>query len=795
MNISTFGQSLAARIRGSARVHGFRAQFTPERLRDAVNVAPWTAGASMVVAAVFVAGAHGSPAFPWMAAWALVLCGMLAFDLRRWRRTRRAPREAAASATVFLAVARLSVSGMLWGTAPLIASMTGAGGLELMIVMGILAVLCAAAFLHAALPAVYAAFALPVLAGLVAAAGQLGHSPASTSVVLALTIFLIFKLANAQHAARISRDQAVQRHVREQKDIISLLLKEFEEDTSDWLWEFDTRGRIRRVSDRFASVAVRRPEALAGLDFCAFLREGSDHNEPFVAEIGLKIAERATFHDVVVKMEIGGEERWWRLSGKPAQDCDGRYKGYIGTASDITAERLVERRISFLAHHDALTGLFNRSKFTEYLNYAVGQLGRYGKPFSVLYLDLDQFKSVNDTRGHLIGDKLLAQVSARLQETVRETDIVARLGGDEFALIVGSDCDADHCAALAERLVERLCKPYLIDNDTLSIGVSIGIAMAPNDGTRPDQILRNADLALYRAKAEGRGTYRFFETQMDADLRERRMLELELRQAIADGEFVLHYQPLVSAQGHGVIGFEALIRWNHPIRGILPPSEFIPIAEQSGLIQQLGDWTIREACRAASTWPEGKSVAVNLSVKHFQMSDIAAVVGEALAESGLPADRLELEITESLLLQNPEQVIAKLTDIKALGVTIAMDDFGTGYSSLSYLLKFPFDKIKIDKSFVTASSSGTAAREILRTIVSLGRSLNICVTAEGVETLDQVEFLSEIECNQLQGYYFSRPFAETGLPAYLMKALQAKTAYDDSPGLAREPRIKLIHSR
>lgn len=413
----------------------------------------------------------------------------------------------------------------------------------------------------------------------------------------------------------------------------------------------------------------------------------------------------------------------------------------------------------------------------------------------MLYLDLDHFKSVNDTRGHLIGDKLLAQVSARMQATVRETDIVARLGGDEFALIVGSDCDADHCATLAEQLVEKLCQPYVIDTETISIGVSIGIAMAPNDGTRPDQILRNADLALYRAKAEGRGTYRFFETQMDADLRERRMLELELHQAIAANEFVLHYQPLVSAQSHGVIGFEALIRWNHPIRGILPPSEFIPIAEQTGLIQQLGDWTIREACRAASTWPEGKSVAVNLSVKHFQMSNIANVVREALAESGLPAARLELEITESLLLQHPEQVIAKLTEIKALGVTIAMDDFGTGYSSLSYLLKFPFDKIKIDKSFVTASSSGTAAREILRTIVSLGRSLNICVTAEGVETLDQVEFLSEIECNQLQGYYFSRPFAETGLPAYLMKALQAKTAYEDSPGLAHQSRIKLIHSR
>ena len=419
----------------------------------------------------------------------------------------------------------------------------------------------------------------------------------------------------------------------------------------------------------------------------------------------------------------------------------------------------------------SLTGLLNRAKFTEHLKHAVSRLERYGSPFTILYLDLDQFKAVNDSRGHLIGDKLLTEVSNRIRATVGETDLAARLGGDEFAIILMNSCDAKSAAKLASRLVESICKPYVLDDETVSIGVSVGVAMAPVNGTRPDQILRNADLALYRAKAEGRATYRFFETHMDASIRERRMLEMELREAIKTGEFVLHYQPLVSAENHQPDGFEALVRWNHPIRGIVPPAEFIPIAEQSGLIQQIGDWTIHEACQAASRWPEHMGVAVNMSAKHFQMSDIASVVKQALADLGLAPERLELEITESLLIVNPDEVIAKLKEIKTLGISIAMDDFGTGYSSLSYLLKFPFDKIKIDKSFVTASSEDVAARDILRTIVSLAKSLKIRITAEGVETQGQVDFLRELACNQLQGYYFAKALNEIDLAVYLMATL------------------------
>ncbi|WDR04152.1 GGDEF domain-containing phosphodiesterase [Devosia algicola] len=315
-----------------------------------------------------------------------------------------------------------------------------------------------------------------------------------------------------------------------------------------------------------------------------------------------------------------------------------------------------------------------------------------------------------------------------------------------------------------------------IEDEAVNIGISVGIAMAPINGTRPDQILRNADLALYRAKADGRSVYRFFESQMDSDARERRMLEVELRDALKNNELELYYQPLVSAADRRPMGFEALIRWNHPIRGLVPPAEFIPLAERSSLIVEIGDWTIEQACRAAASWPTGLTVAVNMSAKHFRISDIAQVVKKSLTKSGLESNRLEIEITEGLLMENPDEVTVKLAEIRDLGVILAMDDFGTGYSSLSYLLKFPFDKIKIDKSFIDASTQEPAARDILKAIASLAKTLNLRITAEGVETADQADFLSGIACHQLQGFYFSPPLDSIDMPRYLLANVPTREA-------------------
>ena len=440
-----------------------------------------------------------------------------------------------------------------------------------------------------------------------------------------------------------------------------------------------------------------------------------------------------------------------------------------------------------LAHHDPMTGLLNRTKFTEQLNSCVARLERYGTPFSVMFLDLDQFKSVNDSRGHMAGDRLLVMVARRIQGLVRETDFAARLGGDEFAIIFPNLCDVDQLGALASRIIGEIRRPFQFDDDQISIGVSIGMAMAPLNGTRADQILRNADLALYRAKADGRSVYRFFESTMDSEARERQMLELELRDALTKDELVLYYQPLVGALDGRPTGFEALIRWNHPTRGLVSPAQFIPVAEQSNLIVDIGDWTIVHACMAAATWPEHLTVAVNLSAKHFRRSDIAIVVKHALAVSGLAAHRLEIEITEGLLMENPEEVVEKLVELRQLGVAIAMDDFGTGYSSLSYLLKFPFDKIKIDRSFVDASSDDAVARDILKAIASLGKTLKLKITAEGVETKAQADFLAGIACHQLQGFYFARPLDHIDLPHYLLTQVLAQ-----APAIKAEAQSRLI---
>ena len=757
-----------------------RSQLLFEQVQAIVQMTPVTSAGALVISLLLMMVGWGHPAFPSIAAWSAALCATLFVAMRGWLRARRnAQSEPLPPKAVRSALLNAIFMGTIWGLLPVLTLSTGDPVLTVTTGIVVAGVLCASGFALLILPQAALAFSVPLLAG--SFVGIIGLDNPTERFALA-TLLILYALVMALicvgYARNLVQHLVSELKIRQQKDIISLLLKEFEENSSDWLWEFDRNGCFQRVSDRFSAAAAVSKEQLVGVAFHDFLRLISQEHEPILEELRHDIEQRVTFNGVELQISVAGVERHWRLTGKPTFDEFGGYAGYIGTASDVTAVKNSERRINYLAHNDALTGLLNRAKFTEHLKQSVARLERYGSPFAVLYLDLDQFKAVNDSRGHMIGDRLLVQVSKRIKSALRDADIAARLGGDEFAIILNNNCHAGETASLAHRLVETVSRPYDFDDDTVSIGVSIGIAIAPINGTRPDQILRKADLALYRAKAEGRGTWRFFESQMDSDVRERRMLELELRQALKEGEFVLHYQPLVSAEDNKPSGFEALVRWNHPLRGIVPPTEFIPIAEQTGLINQIGDWTIREACHAAARWPQGLLVAVNLSAKHFQMSDIATVVREALAASKLPPHRLELEITESLLIECPDDVVEKLRELKALGVTIAMDDFGTGYSSLSHLLKFPFDKIKIDRSFVTASPEDVIARDILRSIASLGKTLKITIAAEGVETQEQVDFLRDIACGELQGFYFAKPLNEIDLARYFLAQFDPPTGRD-----------------
>lgn len=429
--------------------------------------------------------------------------------------------------------------------------------------------------------------------------------------------------------------------------------------------------------------------------------------------------------------------------------------GWVATHEDITERCQAEAKIAFLANHDALTGLPNRRHLQDKMIAALGAIRR-GSSLAVLCLDLDRFKQVNDTLGHPMGDRLLQAAAQRLLGCLRERDVVARLGGDEFAILQVGVQQPDGSTVLANRIIETLSEAFDIDGMQIDVGCSIGIAIAPEDGVDAERLLRNADMALYRAKTDGKGTFHFFEHEMDARMQSRRKLELDMRKAIAAGEFELFYQPIVRLETQDIAGFEALLRWNHPTRGPISPAEFIPLAEQVGLIMSIGEWVLREACLQAAKWPRHYYVAVNLSAVQFRGRALVPIVVNALACSGLAAERLELEVTETVLLEDADAALVVLRQMRDLGIRVAMDDFGTGYSSLGYLRSFPFDKIKIDQSFVQElSHRHSDCLAIVQAIIALGGGLGISVTAEGIETRDQFERLRADGCTEGQGHFFS----------------------------------------
>ncbi len=423
---------------------------------------------------------------------------------------------------------------------------------------------------------------------------------------------------------------------------------------------------------------------------------------------------------------------------------------------DITERKRAEARLAFMAQHDGLTGLPNRNLLRQHMDEILLHTRRSTEKVAVLVLGLDNFKAVNDTLGHGIGDKLLRGVAKRLRSTLREEDTLARLNSDEFAIVQGGLTRPEDAVLLSRRLLEVIGDAYLLDGHSIVIGASIGIAMAPGDGDESEKLLKNADMALSRAKNDSRGTFSFFEAEMDARAQSRRKIEIDLRAAIQNDALRPHYQPLIDLSTGRITGFEALVRWPHPERGMISPAEFIPVAEETGLINPLGGLILRRACMDAALWPDDVRVAVNLSPLQFRVGDLLSVVMDALKQSGLPAKRLELEITETLLLEKSSQVLATLHALRALGVRISMDDFGTGYSSLSYLRSFPFDKIKIDQSFVRDLGSNPDAQAIVRSIISLGMGLGVTITAEGVETEAELSCLRSEGCHEGQGFLFSR---------------------------------------
>jgi len=519
-------------------------------------------------------------------------------------------------------------------------------------------------------------------------------------------------------------------------------------------------GAVLDVNDSLLALLAYRRDDLIGRPVEQLLAEERRSQAAALLTVGSSEALETEFVGLdgrIVPVETLGRDIDYR--SVPAR---------VIAVRDISERRASAERIHRLAYHDALTDLPNRLLFREHLQLALARAAREGS-LAILYLDLDRFKLVNDTLGHPAGDRLLIEAAKRLKQCVRGADIVARLGGDEFAIVQEHSSQPESAIALCRRLVDSLGRPFDIDGHSVTIGVSVGVVLASDADADGDTLLKSADMALYRAKADGRGTWRFYETNMDQLLQARHSLERELRQSLARDQFEVVYQPLIDVRSGAVTAFEALVRWHHPERGTVAPAEFIPVAEELGLMDAIGAWVLRRACADAVRWPAAPHVAVNLSPAQFRARDLPAVVAHALSASGLPASRLELEVTESVLIGDEATVMATLSALRALGVRIALDDFGTGYSSLSYLRRFPFDKLKIDQSFVSCLGESGDCCAIVRAVAGLGHSLGMTVNAEGVETEAQMAALRSESCDEVQGFLFSKPISNAEVPSLLAR--------------------------
>jgi diguanylate cyclase (GGDEF)-like protein len=708
--------------------------------------------------------------------WCLLVIAALPIASVWWRRLiTDGARALAKKSAQYIIVGHVIYFAVLWSALPLVVFPGADHNGSMLVATVVVGTICGGAFMLS--PMVPAAIAYVVSMCLSCALGLLRSDYAtSQALMIALMVYMVIMSGVSYTNGKIfmSRLRA-EAETERQKQLIDLLLRDFEEHASDWLWEISPTGHLRHVSARLAQAFDMPAKVLLKRSFIDLLANMlPPDDEDAAAALGKLtscIRMGQPFRDLEISVTVGREIHCWSLTAKPLLDDAGRAAGWRGVGSDISHTRRTRDELARLANFDALTGLANRHRFSSELSKLAADLSTQVRPCSLLFMDLDNFKNINDSMGHGVGDQLLRRLGARLNACVAEGDLLARLGGDEFALLSWRYATHSEAEALAERLVGLLAEPCQLDDALVEVRASMGVALAPRDAKDPQSLLQCADLALYAAKAAGRNTYRFFDQQMAESARTRVRLQHELGQALRAKQFTLFFQPQMRLDTGAIIGFEALVRWQHAERGLIGPGEFIPIAEETGQIVPLGNWVLREACRRAALWPGELRVAVNLSAVQFRSSSVIDLVDEALADSGLAPERLEVEITESALIEDHDGAQSTLIALRRRGVRVAMDDFGTGYSSLAYLRRFPMDKIKIDVMFVRSLDSDQDAQAVVTAIISLARALRLETTAEGIETSEQLLMLRALGCDDVQGYLIAHPMPGDDVAAYLERTM------------------------
>jgi diguanylate cyclase (GGDEF)-like protein/PAS domain S-box-containing protein len=673
-------------------------------------------------------------------------------------------------------VRRTAVEGVAlalgWVVPPLVFA-SDANPFALLALWSVLAVLMATtAFALAGLPMAALTFLATLAAACLASFAMLHMVAIGATTALFTALLAIMCVARCHALVSLRANELA---LAERDETVSLLLREFEEDKdADWLWEIDAQRRVARASPRFARSIGCDPATINGRSFVEVLAGPTWESGNFAAglrDLNERLKARESFRDLLLPVYVDGEERWWEMSASPRFDERGNLMGFRGVGSDVTEARRSADKISRMARYDTLTGLPNRLLIHEALARAMAEAEKWGSRCGFMMIDLDRFKAVNDTLGHPIGDRLLGRVSERLKGLMSDDEMIGRLGGDEFAVVIRDGGDLGRLERLARKIISTLTEPYEVDQHTLYIGASVGLAIGPRDGRTAEMLIRSADLALYRSKDAGGGSFHAYEPQLHMQAEERRVLEIALRGALEKDELHLAYQPVVDGNSGRLTGFEALLRWTHPELGPISPAKFIPLAEDARLIAPIGEWVLRTACDEAAKWPNGVRVAVNVSADQLHHPGFVSVVAQALAQSGLSSDRLELEVTESVFMREGTGATQTLEKLLDLGIRLSLDDFGTGYSSLGYLSRTRFSSIKIDRSFVQGAAKGVKeAIAIIRAVVALAQSLGMVTTAEGVESEEELRLVQELGCVKVQGYYFGRP-----LPVTEARALAGET--------------------